>query len=89
MKNILIRKFKNVNERLIGLKLYSSGCVKCKVIKNMLDDYKIPYDLITDEKIYLPIADKNNINFMPFAEINGVICDTNKLEQWIAKRKEN
>ena len=71
------------------MKLFSNNCIKCKSIKKMLDDYNIKYDLITDEKIFLPLAEENNIDFMPFAEINGVICDTNKLEQWIAKRKEN
>ena len=69
------------------MKLFSNNCIKCKSMKKMLDDCNIKYDLITDEKIILPLAEENNIDFMPFAEIDGVIYDSKKLEQWIVERK--
>lgn len=71
------------------MKFYSSGCPKCDALKKICDNKKIEYEYITDEKIYLPIAKENGINFMPFAEINGEIYDTKKLQQWIVEQKGN
>ena len=67
---------------------YSSGCPNCITLKQLMDKKSIEYELVTDEKVYLPIAGKYNIDFMPFAEINGQIYNTKALQKYIVKYKE-
>lgn len=66
------------------IKFYSSGCPKCLVLESLMKKKSIEFDLINDEDIYLDIADKNKIMSMPFAEVNGEILDTKKLQNYIA-----
>jgi len=68
---------------MIKLKLYTSHCPKCIVIKNILDDKKIEYEVIDEENVYLPLAQENGILSMPFAEVDGKLIGDNKLQQWI------
>ena len=70
------------------VKLYSSGCTRCKIIENLLKDLDINFDLVTDENIYNIIADENDIMFMPFAEIDGVIYDGKALQKYLQNIKE-
>jgi len=48
-----------------------------------MDNKKIEYEMIDDENIYLPIAKKNGIMSMPFAEINGKVYTTKELQIYI------
>ena len=66
---------------------YSSHCPKCRVLEQLMKQNNIDYQLIDDENIYLSIAEKNEISSMPFAEIDGEIIDTKKLQQYINDRK--
>lgn len=70
------------------IKFYTSHCVKCKMLKSIMDKKMIEYKEIDDESIYIPIADTNNIMSMPFAEINGEILDTKKLQEYIKENGE-
>lgn len=71
------------------VKFYTSHCPMCRQIKGILDKSNIEYEEIADETEYLAIAELNSIKSMPFAEIDGVILNTQKLMQWaIAKSKE-
>lgn len=67
------------------IKLYSSHCPQCMIIEQMLKNKKIEFEIIDDEKIYFPIAEKNDISSMPFADIDGEIMNTNKLKEYIKK----
>lgn len=67
------------------IKLYSSHCPQCMIIEQMLKNKKIEFEIIDDEKIYFPIAEKNDISSMPFADIDGEIMNTNKLREYIKK----
>jgi ABC-type lipoprotein release transport system permease subunit len=53
-----------------------------------MDMKAIKYQEIDDESIYMPIAEINNIMSMPFAEINGEILDTKKLQEYIKENGE-
>lgn len=68
------------------LKLYSSHCPKCNMIQNILQTKNIPYELIDNENVYIKIANENNIENMPFAEIDGVIYNTKDLQKWILNK---
>lgn len=71
----------------MNVKFYSNNCPKCKILKNILDEKAIEYEYITDENIYMHIANDKGIEFMPFAEINGEIYNTKKLQNWIVEQK--
>lgn len=69
------------------IKFYTSHCPVCKQIKGILDKSNIEYEEITDEADYLAVAEVNKIKSMPFAEIGGVIFNTQKLMQWIIEKR--
>ena len=64
-------------------KFYTSHCVNCRILNKLMDNKKIEYEMIDDENIYLPIAKKNGIMSMPFAEINGKVYTTKELQIYI------
>lgn len=67
----------------MNIKLYSTGCPVCNVIKKLLDDKKIPYDCIEDKNEILKIGEKNSISSVPFAFIDNKLYKTNELREFI------
>ncbi|MDD5650206.1 MAG: hypothetical protein PHF86_07320 [Candidatus Nanoarchaeia archaeon] len=63
--------------------LYTSHCPKCKILERILIDKKVDFIKEDNERIYLPIAESNNIMSMPFAEISGNILNTKELQTYI------
>ena len=66
--------------------LYSSSCPKCVMIEKVLIEKGIEFTLVNDEDIYLPLAEENNIDSMPFASVNNEIMDVNKFQEYIKNR---
>lgn len=66
--------------------LYSSHCPKCDMIEKILKEKGIDFNLVDNESIYLPLADQNGIDSMPFADINGKILDIKDLQEYIKNR---
>lgn len=66
--------------------LYSSDCPKCIMIEKILNEKKIEFTLVDDEDIYLPLAEQNHIDSMPFVSVNGEIMDVNKFQDYIKNR---
>ena len=58
--------------------LYSSHCPQCKNTEQMLKNNKIDFEMVDNEDIYFPIAEKNNIMSMPFAKINDNVIISGK-----------
>ena len=69
------------------IKFYTSHCPKCNMLLSLMDNKKIKYEIIDDDEIYLPIADRNNIMTMPFAEVNGKIINADELQIYIMVNK--
>lgn len=68
--------------------MYSSHCSKCNILQKMLDKKNINYEIISDENIYMQVAEKNNILSMPFANINNKIYNTKEFENYIMNFQE-
>lgn len=66
--------------------LYSSHCPKCDMIEKILKEKGINFDVVDDENFYLPLAEENNIDSMPFADVNGKILNTKELQEYIKNR---
>lgn len=69
--------------------MYSSHCPKCNILQKMLDKKNINYEIITDENVYMPIAEQNHIMSMPFAEVNNKIYNTKEFENYIMSFQED
>ena len=63
--------------------LYSTGCPKCKTLKQRLDKELIQYteNSSVDEMIKLGIVQ------VPMLSINGELMDYSKAGQWLDKQK--
>ena len=62
------------------------NCSACAIVKNLLNEKGIKYDVEDDEKVYMPIARKHFCFQMPFAEIDGEIYELGALREWIDKQ---
>lgn len=67
---------------------YTSHCPRCKVLMTLMDNKKIEYEVVDDSNIYETLAEKNNIDSMPFAEIDGKVVETKELIKYINSKGE-
>lgn len=67
------------------MKFYSNNCSRCKVLKKIMDEKGMEYTLISDVDVIYDVAEKANINSMPFAEIDGKMLSTTELQEYINK----
>lgn len=59
--------------------LYTTGCPRCKVLKQKLDNAGIPYETKSDVDEMLDLG----IIFAPALEVNGEILDFGKAVSWL------
>lgn len=64
--------------------LYTIGCPRCLILEKKLEEAKIPYDIITDEKT---IA-QENITIVPVLKIDNKLYDFAESIKWIKEQKE-
>ena len=64
------------------------NCSACAIVKTLLDNKGVEYEIEDREEIYLPISRENKIFQMPFAEIEGKIYDLGALRTWISLLEE-
>lgn len=53
------------------LKLYSTGCPKCKVLKSKLDSKQIEYTIIED----IEVMKNKGFNSLPVLEVDGTMYE--------------
>lgn len=53
------------------LKLYSTGCPKCKVLKSKLDSKQIDYTIIED----IEVMKNKGFNSLPVLEVDGTMYE--------------
>ena len=68
------------------VKLYSTGCPKCKIIKTKLDKANIEYEIISDMNIMLNKGFKS----VPMLEVDNKVLNFNEIVSWLSEvNKEN
>ena len=68
------------------VKLYSTGCPKCKIIKTKLDKANIKYEIISDMNIMLNKGFKS----VPMLEVDNKVLNFNEIVSWLSEvNKEN
>lgn len=68
------------------IKLYSTGCPKCKIIKTKLDKANIEYEIISDMNIML----NKGFKTVPMLEVDNKVLNFNEIVSWLSEvNKEN
>lgn len=69
------------------IKFYTTYCPKCKVLKRIMDDKGIEFEIIDDVAEIHKVAEEFNLSTVPFADIGGVMFDTKNLTKYIMEVK--
>lgn len=70
------------------IKMYSTGCPKCNVLKKKLDTKGVEYEIITDINTIQKVGEENNINTLPILEVNGNVMDFKGAVKWLEEYGE-
>lgn len=63
------------------IKIYSTGCPKCKVLLKKLNEKNIQYEECNDTEI----MKAKGIQLLPVLEINGDLLDFKQATEWIVR----
>lgn len=66
------------------VKLYSTGCPKCRVLISKLDSKEIEYEIISD----VDTISNEGITTVPVLEIDNIKMDFKKAVDWINAKGE-
>ena len=55
---------------MANIKLYSTGCPKCNVLKKKLDSINAQYDIITDMDTIKEICEATHIDMLPLLQVD-------------------
>lgn len=69
--------------------LYSTHCIMCDAIETILKENNFEFEVISDHNLVMEVAEKNNIDKVPFADIDGEIFNTEMLRNYIKKEMGN
>ncbi len=68
------------------IKLYSTGCPRCEVLKTHLDNKKIKYELVTDvDTVTEELLTRRGIKTVPALEVDGDFLLFKEALEWIKK----
>lgn len=59
--------------------LYSTGCPKCNVLTNKLNEKEVKYETINDVEVMTNLG----ISQVPVLSVNGVLLPFNKAINWV------
>jgi len=65
--------------------LYSTGCPKCKILTQKLNNKKIEYDVVSDVDIML----SKGFQAVPILEVDNNVMDFLTANKWINEREGN
>lgn len=64
------------------VKLYTTGCPKCKVLKKKLDEFGIEYETKTDQDEMIKLGFMS----VPMLDVDGDIKDFLEANNWIKQK---
>ena len=65
------------------IKLYSTGCPKCRVLEKKLAEKSIEYNLISDKDI----MKEKGLSFLPVLEIDDRLLEFKDAVNWVNEEK--
>lgn len=67
------------------IKLYTTGCPSCTILKKALEDKGIAFTTISDMDEIVDVADKNGFKSVPLLEVNEVVYSYNHAMEIVKK----
>ena len=64
------------------IKMYTTGCPRCNVLKKKLDEKGIQYEMITDKDIMI----SKGFSVVPILEVDDRIMEFAEAVKWINER---
>ena len=64
------------------VKMYSTGCPRCNVLKKKLDEKDVQYETITDKDIMI----SKGFSVVPILEVDDKTMDFTEAVKWINER---
>lgn len=64
------------------VKMYTTGCPRCNVLKKKLDEKGIQYEMITDKDIMM----SKGFSVVPILEVDDRIMEFTEAVKWINER---
>lgn len=61
----------NPEKKDMSIVLYSTGCPKCMMAEQAMNNKGIEYEIVSDEDVINKIATENEIFSMPFAKVDN------------------
>lgn len=75
---------------MANIKLYSTGCPKCNVLKKKLDTINAQYDIITDMDEIQKVCEATHNDMLPLLQVDEawgtVIFDFSKAIKWVGEQ---
>lgn len=68
------------------IKLYTTGCPRCKVLKKKLDENNLNYETITDEAMIIAACKENATDTVPLLEVDGKFYDFSAAIKWVGEQ---
>lgn len=65
------------------LQLYTTHCPACEIIRTILDNNNIDYEIIDDEDKVFETAQKYNMTHMPFAVVDDKVLSSSEIKDYI------
>ena len=63
------------------IRLYSTGCPKCKILTKKLSEKNIKYEECNDTEI----MKAKGIQFLPVLEVDGTLLDFKQATEWVGR----
>ena len=75
---------------MANIKLYSTGCPKCNVLKKKLDSINAQYDIITDMDKIKEICEKTHNDMLPLLQVDEawgtIVYDFSEAIKWVGEQ---
>lgn len=70
------------------VKLYSTGCGKCKMLKAHLERKKIDFEVCEISEEVLEFATRHTIMYVPILQVDNIIMNFDEAIKWSNKKGE-
>ena len=67
------------------IKLYSTGCSSCIMLKRTLEEKKVDFTIVDDMDNILEVANKHGFKTVPFLEIDNTIYNYSEAMEIVKK----
>jgi hypothetical protein len=67
----------------VKIKLYTTGCSKCRVLEGKLSENNVPFNKVDDKDRVIEKAMEFVVREVPFCTVDGVFRSYNSMMAWL------